>query len=414
MRAPKSLTLVVFAAMVACSAAMAATSGGSLDPTFDGDGRVTTDLGAKEGARAVAVLSDGKILVASTNALVRYEPSGALDATFDGDGVCNSPGFPAADMAIAPDGKIVLVGTVNDPDTLADIAVARFNADCTPDTTFGGDGLVTTDYDDSNDGAHGVVVQPDGKVVVIGFTDASHELGTGIVGRYLADGTPDPSFGFGDPFPYGVPDYPSDVALQPDGKIVVAGEAYQLSGGGAHLRFAVARFRANGNRDTSFSGDGAVRTRFGADRSDGAAAVAIQADGKILAAGYTRKGASSDFALARYKPGGRLDTAFSGDGKQRTDFGGRSDGASGVVLQANGRAVLAGFAGGRFAVARYRTGGKLDATFGGDGKVRTRFGSNDGDSASDVALQADGRILVGGWVKTTAGSIDIGLARYLP
>ena len=418
---PRVVAIVASAIVVAATCcAIAAGSGGSLDPTFGGDGRVVTDLGSDDGAGAVAVLPDGKLLVAAGQALVRYASSGALDATFDGDGVLPFPfsQFFASDMAIAPDGKVVLVGWASNPGTGADIAVARFTSDGTPDATFSDDGLVTKDLGDG-DFASGVVVQPDGKVVVVANTDIDH--GTGVVGRFLADGSPDPSFRFRSAF-FSLccsPASANDVALQPDGKIVVVGSATKRSNCCDNLTFAVARFRTDGSRDKSFGGDGVVRTAF-SNWHDGALAVAIQADGKIVAGGYTATYAGSDFALARYKPGGRLDTAFSGDGKVQTEFGGPDDTVYGVALQANGRILLAGEAGRRlgfrqrFAVARYRAGGKLDDTFSRNGKKRTRFGSNDGDVAYDVAVQANGRILLAGRVKTSAGTIDIGLARYLP
>ena len=413
-------------ALVAVTAdgATAATSGGSLDPTFGGDGRVVTDLGAEEGAVAVAVLADGKILVATPHALVRYDSFGALDATFAGDGILAFPfsQFVAADMAIAPGGEIVVVGrTTENPDT--DLAVARFSDDVTPDATFGEDGLATFDLDGNNEEASGVAIQPDGRIVVVGKTDVNHELGDGIVLRFTSEGALDSSFaGFGwrGAFPYGVPDDATAVSLQANGKIVVAGDTYTeatcCSPGG--VNFALARFRTDGKRDTSFSGDGAVRTAFGSDRYDRAEALVIQAGGNIVAGGSTQKGLGfdSEFALARYNHSGKLDTTFSSDGKQRTHFGGRVkfDAAHAIVLQANGRIVLVGEASGRFALARYRTGGNLDDTFGGNGKVRTRFGSNDGDYGYDTVVQSNGRIVVVGKVTTTAGAVDVGLARYLP
>ena len=123
--------------------------------------------------------------------------------------------------------------------------------------------------------------------------------------------------------------------------------------------------------------------------------MALQADGKIVAVG----GAGGDFALARYNPNGSLDTSFSGDGKQRTDFGGGFDVATGVALQADGKIVAVGGAGGGatgndFALARYNPNGSLDTSFSGDGKRRTDFGGS--DVATAVALQGDGKIVAVG------------------
>src|SRR4051812_27547114 len=146
-------------------------------------------------------------------------------------------------------------------------------------------------------------------------------------------------------------------------------------------------FTAPGDLDVSFSGDGRQTTDFGG--SDLAAAVAVQADGKIVVAGSS----DGNFALARYGVDGALDPSFSGDGLVTTDLGGTDDG-QGVAIQADGRIVVAGASGGDFALARYTTGGGLDPSFSGDGRQTTDFGAADG--ATSVAIQSDGRIVLGG------------------
>src|SRR5215218_727706 len=231
------------------------------------------------------------------------------------------------------------------------------------DPTFSGDGKQTTDLPLGLSAAAAVVLQPeDGKIVAVG-TDLAHGSGVFAVARYNPNGTLDTSFsGDGrqrtDVTPSG--DRASGVALQPDGKIVAVGSA--ASGG-----FALARYNPDGSLDSSFSGDGKQTTTG----FSGATGVAVQDDGKIVAVGGTGgEGQAKDFALARYNTGGSLDTSFSGDGKQRTDFGG-SDAARAVVLQADGKIVAVGGygGGGRFALARYDTNGSLDTSFDGDGKV---------------------------------------------
>ena len=137
---------------------------------------------------------------------------------------------------------------------------------------------------------------------------------------------------------------------------------------------------APGDLDPTFSSDGKQTTDFGGNEL--ATAMALQGDGKIVVVGYTG-GADSDFALARFSPNGKLDTSFSGDGKQVTDLGGTADRAQGVALQGNGKIVVVGFAGtqspggddfGDLAVARYNANGSLDTSFSGDGKQTTDFG----------------------------------------
>ncbi len=198
------------------------------------------------------------------------------------------------------------------------------------------------------------------------------------------------------------------MALQADGKVVAVGVA-----GGVSADFALARYNPNGSLDTSFSGDGRQTTNFGGvDHANG---VALQGDGKIVAVGAAGPFGAGDFALARYNPNGSLDPSFSGDGKQTTDFlFGGTDAANGVVLQGNGKVVAAGFAsgwttGGDFALARYDSNGSLDTSFSSDGKVRSSFGGSDG--ASGVALQANGRILAVGSGRDYPR--DFALARYL-
>jgi uncharacterized delta-60 repeat protein len=191
------------------------------------------------------------------------------------------------------------------------------------------------------------------------------------------------------------------VAIQPNGKIVAVG----IAGGEPNKDFALARYNPDGSLDRSFSGDGRLRTDFGGN--DFANGVALQGNGNIIAAGL---GGNGDFALARYTPGGSLDPRFSGDGKLRTDFGGR-DSANDVAIQP-GEIVAVGAGGATgedFALARYNKDGSLDRSFSGDGKQTTDFGPD--DEADAVLLQPDGRIVaVGGSTIDEFG--DFALARY--
>ncbi len=195
------------------------------------------------------------------------------------------------------------------------------------------------------------------------------------------------------------------VALQGDGKIVAAGVTFS-----PFLEaFALARYNTDGSLDTSFDGDGKLTTDFGG-MGDAASGVAIQADGKIVAAGAG--GPLNDFALARYNDNGSLDTSFDGDGRLTTDFGG-FDRANDVVLQADGRIVAAGTGAERFALARYNTGGSLDPTFDGDGKVTILFTGHNIESAAAVALEADGTIAAAGRAFVNFES-KFALARFRP
>src|SRR5918999_1292608 len=196
------------------------------------------------------------------------------------------------------------------------------------------------------------------------------------------------------------------MAIQGDGKIVAAGVAV-VSGADD---FALARYNSDGSLDITFDGDGKVTTDFGSDQ---AFAVAIQGDGKIVAAGGAFVSNNQDFALARYNTDGSLDTTFDGDGKVTTDLAGGTDQAYAVAIQ-GGKIVVTGGAvvsgGEDFALARYNTDGALDTTFSGDGRVNTDFGSAN-EQARGVAIQGDGKIVVAGFA-FVSGANDFALARY--
>src|SRR5438874_1979734 len=176
------------------------------------------------------------------------------------------------------------------------------------------------------------------------------------------------------------------------------------------LVFSASAEAAPGELDPTFSGDGRQTTVVGCFGEGGATGVTIQPDGKIVAVGTTNVGGShtKQFALARYNPNGSLDTSFSGDGKQETGFGGDFSEATAVALQADGKIVAVGADddSGDFAIARDQTTGSLDTRFSGGGRRRTNFGGS--DAGNGVALQGDGRIVAVG-----AGNGEFALARYL-
>ncbi len=405
---------------------------GSLDTSFSGDGEQRTDLGGKDAAQAVVLQDDGKIVAAGAHgaggqfALVRYNTNGSLDTSFSGDGKeLNAFGFGGArGVALQSDGKIVVVGGTSGQIQARDFALVRYNTDGSLDTSFSGDGKQRTDIEDV-DAATGVAVQGDGKIVAVGHADVlsvDHPdvaiSGDFALARYNTDGSLDTSFSgdgkqatdfFGTYF-----DSAAGVALQGDGKIVAVGQADR--GGGED--FGLARYNLDGSLDAGFSGDGKQTTNFGGI-GDHANAVAIQDDGKIVAVGHSGplftlgQGPPGDFGLARYNPDGSLDTSFSGDGRQTTDFG-TSDEANGVAIQDDGKIVVVGqggplFAGTHFALARYNPDGSLDTSFSGDGMETTNFGAGTDDTATGVAIQDDGKIVVVG-----SSFPGFAVARYNP
>jgi uncharacterized delta-60 repeat protein len=421
----------VLATLLLLPLGVGAVGSGDLDSSFGGDGTVTTSFGNGNStvARAVALQADGKVVVAGSYrsdtfdidiALARYLPNGTLDASFSGDGKVltdfeDGSVDSAQALALQPDGKIVVAGTYVFISN--DFALARYLPNGTLDASFSGDGKVLTDFGLGNDDvAFAVALQPDGKIVVAGtsptWASGSYDF---ALARYLPNGTLDASFSSDGrvltDFVSGSDDVAYAVALQPDGKIVVAGISIFPSSG--NVDFTLARYLPNGTLDASFSGDGKVLTDFEGGSDDVASAVALQPDGKIVMAGDS----NGAFALARYLPNGTLDASFSGDGKVLTDFeGGSVDSAQALTIQPNGKIVVAGVSDSSgtndFALVRYLSNGTLDPSFGSNGMVLTDFGSGSNDVIFALTTQPrDGRLVVAG-SSATSGPGAFALARY--
>ena len=400
-------TIVAAVVLLAALSGLAQAAPGDLDPSFDGDGIRSFGALGGDAAHAVLVQPDGKLVLAGDGggdfAVARLNPDGSSDTSFDADGTSGAD-FGGFDFgraaALQPDGKIVVAGVT---DVNQDIAVARFNSDGSLDASFdpgGTDGPGKKIFGYGGfDIANAVLVQPDGRIVIAG-----NGGGNFVVTRLNPDGSFDPSFD-GDGTAgadFGGADYGFAVALQPDGRIVVAGQAGEDD-------VAVARFNpaglADATLDETFSGDGTKR--FGYGGVDSARAALVQPDGKILLIGYG--GPSRKLAATRLTPDGAFDPGFGDDdGTASVEFGGDDLGYA-AALQRDGKIVVAGEKSGDdddFAIARLQPGGALDTTFSGDGRTTVDFGG--ADSGTSVALQPDGRIVVAG--DTTVGS-DIAVAR---
>jgi uncharacterized delta-60 repeat protein len=236
------------------------------------------------------------------------------------------------------------------------------------------------------------------------------------VHRYNANGTPDTSFS-GDgkvsiAFGANRQDFISEMAIQTDGKVVVVGDSCNANY--ESCDFALARLNPSGALDTTFSADGKQTTNFGADETAGG--VALQSDGKIVVVGGQNNATTSYFALARYKENGSLDTTFHGTGKIITNFSGNAkpDWATDVVVQPDGKILVSGVVENvtrDFALARYTTTGSLDTTLSSDGKVSVDFGQD--ENAICLALQADGKYILAGYTDNS-GQWDYAIARVLP
>jgi uncharacterized delta-60 repeat protein len=384
-------------------------STGLLDPSFGSGGIVLTPLGTSGAlVHGVAVQPNGKIVVAGSAvaggqdvfAVTRYNANGTLDSSFHHTGEALTPFGAAASAAYAvalqPDGKIVVVGMAG-----THFALARYNADGSLDPAFGHGGQVVTAFTASTAFANAVALEADGKILVAGDADSSF-----AIARYNADGSIDTHFAFGGlelvHFNTGEADA-RGVALEPDGKAVVAGTVSN----GYWNSFAVARLNADGTLDRSFGGWGG--TTFSFAPNEAAAGLALPGGGKILVAGSN----NGSFALARLNPDGTLDTSFNGTGEATTNFGGSYAQANSLALAVDGKILVAGTAYADdaqrfdFALARFNGNGTLDTGFNGTGTVTTDVGTD--AEADALAVQGDGKVVLAG---TASG--DAALARYIP
>ena len=289
-----------------------------------------------------------------------------------------------------------------------------------PDLTFGSGGHVFTDFSGNSDYAFAVRLQPDGRIIVAGQSGV-YPLFHAALARYNTNGQLDSTFGTGGKVIAALDaggDQLAAVAVQPDGKIVAAGSVIHDNW---QLSFLLARFNSNGTLDPAFGNQGVVATNFG-DSYAAASAVVLHADGKITVAGVSGAGPYSelnDFALARYNSNGTLDQTFGNGGKLKTHFPGlynTGSRATAAVLQADGKLVVAGTykneaTARAFALARYNANGSLDTTFGSGGMVTTSMGSGDAIAFS-VALLSGGRIVATGYLEAGHRNHDFALACY--
>jgi uncharacterized delta-60 repeat protein len=337
---------------------------------------VTTDFGESyDWAYAMALQPDGTIVVGGVSdaggsknlALARYLPNGTLDATFGENGLVTEGRRPLTtdvirDLAVQPDGRILVAGvTFEDKasvDPHGDFILARYLSDGSADPAFGIGGVLTTGFSEgSYDDAYALVLQPDRRIVLGGYSTSGG--GPGVLfgadnlalARYTPEGLPDMSFGDQGQT---VVDAGSldeeirDLALTPNGSIVAAGFTNGERGGDVLL----ARFTPQGSLDRTFGTEGLTVTDLSA-HSEGLSAVALQPDGRIVAGGYVARETLADFAVLRYDPSGSLEDDFGTGGVATADFEGRQDKVGALILKPDGKLVTVGSSEHNFAVARF-------------------------------------------------------------
>ena len=403
----RSAVLLFFSFVSSC--VMAA---GELDASFGTAGVVISGFSERSvTGQSLAIQPDGKIVVAGYSTLeggldadgfvlMRHLSDGTLDPSFGNGGRLWHPiagGGSAKCVRLQTDGRIVVAGSVY-AGAGSSFVVARYLPNGSADASFNGTGYVITSISGNLDFANSLVVQPDGKIVVAGTkSDASGINDDFVLVRYTNTGGLDSGFngsGIQTTSIGAGRDYAGSIALQDDGKLIVAGSSQQ--GGGNDM--VVARYTSSGIPDTTFSGDGIALISTEAD--DAGQSVAIQNDGKILLAGYSFTNGGSDFALLRLNSDGTRDASFGSAGIAVTLVSSGNDVGQSVVVQANGKIVVAGYSlvsgDADFAFARYTSNGMLDNTFSGVGTKTVPVAAGM-DFAQEVQLQADGSIVGAGF-----------------
>jgi len=406
---------------------------GVLDTAFNGTGVASTPLPYNLQVTGVVAFnffrSPKKIVISGTYSqaasassdffVAKFNYNGSLDTTFGGGGlvVTDLGGSDYAyGLVVQPGTKLLLAGTTSSDYYNPDFALARYNySDGSLDTNFNGNGILVQDLGNREAQALGTAIQSDGKIVVAGKCDLGNGTAVALC-RFSPSGDLDPSFGVGGKLISTIGDGISEadaVAIQPDGKIIVAGDTY----GSNPQAFMLARFLPTGILDPFFGTNGVVVTTVGTNGSS-ATAIALQSDGKILVGGHGSSGADDDFAVVRYTTNGILDTSWNGTGKVLTGIGPGDDSLYSLKIQTDGKIIAAGgstfpASTAKITMVRYNSNGTLDNSFGSFGRVATQVGSGGLDIATAMALQSDGKIVLAGL--TASASLidaDVAVLRY--
>lgn len=402
---------------------------GVLDTGLNGTGVAYVNAGGSVNVAAMYVTGltfSRRILIGGTISLngvdrfmaARITLAGALDSSFGNGGVATtilSPGADNAYNAILQGGGLLLTGTTSPTNSYdQDFTLVRFTTGTgVLDTNFFGTGVLRHNVDDLRASPKGVAIQGDGRIVIAGSAYQG-PYSVMSVTRLNSDGSFDATFGMNGTVRNNIGGQTSEadaVAIQPDGRIVIAGSAYD----GKYTSVLVGRFLTNGLADSSFGTNGFTITRVGTNASY-ASVVRLQSDGKILVGGMATPQSDTDFLVLRYLPDGSPDPAWNGTGRVTIAIATSDDTLSGLAVLPDGKIIASGsgYFGTTYKVelARLNPNGILDPTFGSFGRLALSFPASGGDLALGLAQQSDSKLLlVGESLHLPQNDIDISVAR---
>ena len=408
--------LMLFTAQVALAAP------GDPDGTFGTGGEAEFDFGGDEAAEAVVQGPGGKLYLGGNIDQfffsLRITPGGDEDegyGTGGWAGMIVGETAAAHDLAVGADGSAFVVG-VRAVGGVSKGAVVKFDTDGQPDESFSGDGLALVTDGTKEITLNAAVVQPDGKLVIAGQVLDGGLASHFLLARLRANGTLDPTFGDGGRarVTFGPnANAPLSMLRQPDGKLLVAGETSQIGVPGAYDS-AFARFKPDGTLDRSFGVQGKSVLSLVEGGRNGVLGLALAPGGKPLACIQGRDfDGHGHVALMRLMPNGKVDTTFGGgDGGTIVTSIGQGQ-CSDIAVQGDGKPVVAAGLTGvdRFSAVRFQANGKVDRSFSVDG-IAHAFTGAPATTPLAVIVQGNGRIVVAGFVDF--GNKDVAVARFLP
>ncbi|MCK6602769.1 MAG: FG-GAP-like repeat-containing protein [Bacteroidetes bacterium] len=379
-------------------------SDGDLDPTFGSGGKVTADFGSFGQVRDVVIQSNGKIVAGGFNSsgmfAMRFKTNGTIDSSYGTNGIASAGINQSYKTLIQSDNKVILVGYDGSNVPTA----ARLDTTGALDASFGTNGVAILSALGGGY-CYGAALQSDGKILLTSrsYNGSNYDV---MIARLNTNGTLDTGFNSSGyiSVDFGNWEDSYGVAQQSDGKIIFSGASTNIGNDFRYL--AIGRLKSDGTLDsTGFGTNGKVLTLYGASVSVGPWNIYEQSDSKIVVSGYS----DSKFLLSRYDASGNLDTGFNGTGKATIDFGYTAYGYS-VAFQTDGKILIGGGSengvDADFALARVKTNGIIDSTFGINGKVTTDFGGS--NYAYSVKVQQDGKVVLAGYT----GSQTAALVRY--